>query len=322
MLGQQIGLKKVGDAFHSKQRDSETSIDTDRPKQPLRRGWGALVKGSDPPDIGKQCSHDGRSCVAGAGQLSGKSVWPLVCRKQTAKILDSSPMAKKDRFCVGEVQTARAISRPLDHGSTLYLRGHHLHSRASPDTKRVGRGLTARRDRRCMVACAVSYQRVVNFQRESTNCTSRSRVNKRNKRSASISPVFSHGCTIISGLFVLINGLEAYLCNIMLSLASVYAQFIFISIQQTAETLCENIVALLRRISSSRDTTMEVTNISILHYSQCLYLLYEKNHEGYENTSPLVSSCVRSSQLSSGTKRRPNVDTSLSDRALVARPKP
>ena len=49
MLGQQIGLKKVGDAFHSKRRDSETSIDTDRPKQPLRREWGALVKGSDPP---------------------------------------------------------------------------------------------------------------------------------------------------------------------------------------------------------------------------------------------------------------------------------
>ena len=78
----------------------------------------------------------GRCCVPG--------------RQLPTKILHLSPMAKNRLFSgLGEDRrTPRATSRPLDHGSTWYLWGRHLHSPALPDTKRVGRGLLLFRDRR------------------------------------------------------------------------------------------------------------------------------------------------------------------------------
>ena len=70
--------------------------------------------------------------------------------------------------------TPRATPRLLDHGSTRYLRGRHLHSLALPDTKRVGHGLIILcRDRRSIVTKAVFDQRVHNFQLESTDMCSR-----------------------------------------------------------------------------------------------------------------------------------------------------
>ena len=65
------------------------------------------------------------------------------------KIIDPSPMAKIDLFSGlrEKRRTPRATSRPLDQGSTRYLRGRHLQSLALSDTKGVGRGLIQCRDR-------------------------------------------------------------------------------------------------------------------------------------------------------------------------------
>ena len=96
--------------------------------------------------------------MAGAGQASAtKNICSRMCRKQPTKNLNPSPMAKnRTCFRLGEDRrTPRATSRLLDHGSTWYLRGRHLHSLALPDTKRVGRGLILCRDRRSIVAWAV-----------------------------------------------------------------------------------------------------------------------------------------------------------------------
>ena len=68
-----------------------------------------------------------------------------------------------------ERRTPWATYRPLDHGSTWHLRGHHLLSPALPDTTRVGRGLLLCRDRRSIVAWTVFDQSVDNFQRGSAS---------------------------------------------------------------------------------------------------------------------------------------------------------
>ena len=73
MLGQDRPEKNSSQTFNSKRRDSECSTDIDR-----------------------QCSQHGRWYVAGAGQASDeRHIQALMCRKQTTKNLDPSPMAKK-----------------------------------------------------------------------------------------------------------------------------------------------------------------------------------------------------------------------------------
>ena len=137
---------------------------------------GALVRGSDPP-FGHTVFTI-RPVIRG-GRRPGvwyKNICPRVCRKQTTKFLDPSPMAKtRPSSGLGEERmTPRATPRLLDHGSTRYLRGRHLHSLALPDTKRVGHGLIILcRDRRSIVTKAVFDQRVHNFQLESTDMCSR-----------------------------------------------------------------------------------------------------------------------------------------------------
>ena len=92
-------------------------------------------------------------------QLFMKHIWVLLCREQATKFLDPSPMAKKWPFSgLGKEArwTPRATSRPLDHGSTWYIRGRRLHSPALPDTNRVGLGFyveTYRRVSCFLLAC-------------------------------------------------------------------------------------------------------------------------------------------------------------------------
>ena len=80
---------------------------------------GALVRGSDPPFGQSVYNTAGDTWRAPARRLI-QTHWELMCRKQTTKILDASPMAKVDIFsCLGEERTtSHATSRPLDHGST------------------------------------------------------------------------------------------------------------------------------------------------------------------------------------------------------------
>ena len=111
---------------------------------------GALVRGSDPPSGRSVHKTTGDRWRAPARRLI-RDIWALLCKKQAKTNLDPSPMAKKGlffRFGREERRTPRATSRPLDHESTWYLRGRHLHSPALPDTNRVGRGLLLCRDRR------------------------------------------------------------------------------------------------------------------------------------------------------------------------------
>ena len=102
---------------------------------------GALVRGSAPP----LCSQNRRWCVAGAGQASDINIyiWAVLCTKQATKnkkICPSSMPKNIDRFFFPDVgeerRTLRVISRPLDHGTTWYLRGGHLYLLALPDTMR------------------------------------------------------------------------------------------------------------------------------------------------------------------------------------------
>ena len=70
---------------------------------------------------------------------------------------------KQQCFCAGpgeDRRTPPSSSRTLDHGSTGYLRGRHLHSLALPHTTRVGRGMSLRRYRASIVARAIFHQRV------------------------------------------------------------------------------------------------------------------------------------------------------------------
>ena len=97
--------------------------------------------------------------------------WPLVCRKQTDDRKSRSVSnGKKYFFFPGLVEEKGrmppASSRPLDHGSTRYLRRRPLHSLPLPDTKRVGRGLRLCRGGRPIVARAVFCRRVDTLQPE------------------------------------------------------------------------------------------------------------------------------------------------------------
>ena len=106
---------------------------------------------------------------------SWKYIWTLCCEEYSRQLPQSlSDFIKEDLFSgLGEERrTPGTTSHPLDHGSTWYLRDRHLHSLASPDTKRVGRELVLCRDRRPIIAWAVFDQHVDNFQCESENCDS------------------------------------------------------------------------------------------------------------------------------------------------------
>ena len=112
--------------------------------------------------------------VIGGGRWPGvwyKHIWALLCRKQATKFLDPSLMATDRPFSgLGEeLWMPRATSRPLDHRSTWYLRGSHLHPPALPCTNRVGRGLNLCRDRKPIVAWAVVDQRVDSCQCKSAS---------------------------------------------------------------------------------------------------------------------------------------------------------
>ena len=140
---------------------------------------GALVRGSDPPSGHSVHKTAGDTWRAPARRLI-LTIWALLFGKQVTKKMIPFRWQKIDRFSgLGEeCRTPRATSRPLDHGSTWYLRGRHLHSPALPDTKRVGRGLLLCRDRRLIVAWAVFDQRVDYFQHESASSAAYSSVNK------------------------------------------------------------------------------------------------------------------------------------------------
>ena len=120
----------------------------------------------------EMCIRDrhGRLYASGAGQASDTSTFGRCCVENRRPNFSIRLRWQKIGLFSGlgeERRTPWATSRPLDHGSTRYLRGHHLHSPALPDTNRVGRGFILCRDRRRIVAGAVFDQRVDNFQRES-----------------------------------------------------------------------------------------------------------------------------------------------------------
>ena len=110
---------------------------------------GALVRGSNPPQGHSVHTMVGDMWRTPARRLI-KNMWSLVCRKQTTKIRDPSPIAKHRQFSgLGEERRTRlTTSRPLDNGSTLHLRDRHLQSLALPDRKRVRREFNICEDRR------------------------------------------------------------------------------------------------------------------------------------------------------------------------------
>ena len=158
--------------FNLKRGDSKSSTDVDRQKQRMRHETWTVIT-----------AVFTKWPVIRGGPRPGvwyKHIWPLLCRKQATKILDPSPMAKNRPFFKGlgeESRTPWAASRPVEHGSTWYLGGRHLHSLALPDTKRVGSGLIRCRDQRPIVTWAVFCQRVDYFQPESTSSAACSSVN-------------------------------------------------------------------------------------------------------------------------------------------------
>ena len=158
-------------------------LDRHRSRKPTTASWilnGARSLGA--PTHPRVTVFSTRSVLRG-GRRPGvwyKSFCPRVRKKQTTKILVPSPMAKNRPLSgMGEERrTPWATSRLLDHGSTWYLRGRHIHSVALPDTKRVGRGLILCRHRRSIVTWAVFDQRVDIFQRQCTGSAACSRVKK------------------------------------------------------------------------------------------------------------------------------------------------
>ena len=119
--------------------------------------------------------------VRGTRQASDTNTFGRCCVENRRQKNSIPPRWQKLGLFSGlgeERRTPRATSRPLDHESTWYLRGRHVHSPALPDTNRVGRGLLLCRDRRPIVAWAVFDQRVDNFQRESASSAAYSSVNK------------------------------------------------------------------------------------------------------------------------------------------------
>ena len=158
-----IGLVRSGE-IPSPQR---TSIDKTNDCV-MNSARGALGRAFDPPSGHSVHNTAGDTWRAPARRLIQKHL-PTGVPKTDDKNLDPSPMVKKWTFFRfgRERRTPRATSRLLDHGSTWYFRGRHLHSLALPATKRVGRGLILCRDRRYIVSWAVFDQQVNYFQRKS-----------------------------------------------------------------------------------------------------------------------------------------------------------
>ena len=155
-VGPRSAWEKLSQMFHSKRRDSESSTDIDRQNQRLRHeSWAgrARYRGPDPPSGHSVCTTAGDAWRAPARCLVQKKNGHWCVETDNKSSRSPSDGKKKDRFSgLGEERrTPRATSR-LDHGSTGYLRGRHLHS--LHDTKRVGRGLILFRDRRSIVAWA------------------------------------------------------------------------------------------------------------------------------------------------------------------------
>ena len=117
---------------------------------------GALVRGSDPPSGHSVHSTARDKWRAPARRLMQKHLATGVLKTDDKNSRSLSDGHKIDLFLgLGEERrTPRETSRPLDHGSTCYLRGRHVHSSALPDTKRFGHGLILCRDRRSIVACS------------------------------------------------------------------------------------------------------------------------------------------------------------------------
>ena len=140
----------------------QTSIDINNDCA-MKSERGAPVRGSDPPSghsVHKTTGDGWRAPARPLIQTFGRCCVENRPQKFSQKIGLFSGLGEERR-------TPQATSRPLDHGSTWYLRGRHLHSPALPETNRVGRGLLLCRNRTPIVAWAVFDQRVGNFQRES-----------------------------------------------------------------------------------------------------------------------------------------------------------
>ena len=197
---------------------------------------GALVSSSDRPS--GQCSQHGRWYVAGAGQASDTNTFGRCCVENRRQKISIPLRWQKKKFFVGEERRRpKATSRPLDHGSTWYLRGRHLHSLALPDTKRVGRGLIPCRDRRSVVAWAVVDQRADNFNVKA-QVPPRAAIFNRSYSQLTFFNFFSNiNKTNLSSSFPIaavreylqpisfLNSLQTKLCNIAFPLASVLLIF-------------------------------------------------------------------------------------------------
>ena len=155
----------------------------------------ALVRGSDPPPGHSVHNTAGDTWWVPARRLT--EIFVHGCAEnRPQKIL--MPLRWQKIYCFSglgeECRTSRATSRHLDHGSTLYLRGRHLHSLASPNMKRGGRGLIQCRGRRS----SCFDQRADNFQRESTGSAARSLMNKSNLKNKHFPRFFHRGSTSVS----------------------------------------------------------------------------------------------------------------------------
>ena len=130
---------------------------------------GALVRVSDPHSRHSVHNTAADMWLARAKRLIETHLGTAV-KKPGDKNLHLSPMAKNITFSglVGEKRTTpRVTCRPLNDGSTRYLRGRHVHSLALPDTIGAERGFIPCRYSTAIVAWAVFKQRGTNFQRRS-----------------------------------------------------------------------------------------------------------------------------------------------------------
>ena len=109
------------------------------------------------PNLGSPCLNSGPWHVAGAGQAKDKAyIFPLVCTKQTTKVLDLSRMANIIIFS-GLAEEHRKLSertRPQDLGFTCYFEAAIYIRWACPTPKRVARGLGLYRNQRSIVPLA------------------------------------------------------------------------------------------------------------------------------------------------------------------------
>ena len=131
-----IDQRKTQPGVTSKRRDSESATDIDRTKNhdpAMKSERGAMDRGRNPP--------------------SGHSVHKTAGDTWRAPAGIPLRIQKKDFLSgLGEERRTPRTSRSLDHRSTSYLRGRHLHSPVLPHSKRVGRGLIPCRDRWPIVA--------------------------------------------------------------------------------------------------------------------------------------------------------------------------